>query len=125
MSPERWQQIKALLALALERDPRERAAFLDEACAGDAALRREVETLLDSYAPSEDFIESPAFEVMAESLAESTLVPGTSIGHYQIIKRLVSGGMGDIYLARDRRLERRVVINTLPKHFTRDTDRAH
>src|SRR6476660_4787995 len=124
MSPERWQQIKALLALALERDPRERAAFLDEACAGDAGLRRELETLLDSHAHSEDFIESPAFEVMAESLTESTLVPGTTIGHYQIIKRLVSGGMGDIYLAEDRRLERRVVIKTLPKHFTRDIDRV-
>ena len=125
MSPERWHQIKALLALALERNPRERAAFLDEACAGDTALRHELETLLDSHARSEGFIESPAFEVMAESLTESTLVPGTTIGHYQIIKRLVSGGMGDIYLAQDRRLERRVVIKTLPKHFTRDTDRVH
>ena len=118
MSPERWQQIKALLALALARDPRERDAFLDEACSGDTVLRRELETLLDSHARSEDFIESPAFEVMAESLTESTLVPGTTIGHYQIIKRLVSGGMGDIYLAEDRRLGRRVVIKTLPKHLS-------
>ena len=125
MSPERWQQIKALLALALERDPGERAAFLDEACAGDTVLRHEIETLLDSHARSGDFIESPAFEVMAGSLTESTLVPGTTIGHYQIIKRLVSGGMGDIYLAQDTRLERRVVIKTLPKHFTRDIDRVH
>src|SRR5690242_5051812 len=124
MSPERWQQIKALLASALDREPGERRAFLDEACAGDAALRRELETLLDSHGRSGDFIEAPAFEVMAESLTESTLKPGTSIGPYQIISRLGSGGMGDIYLAEDTRLGRKVVIKTLPNHFTRDLDRV-
>src|SRR5688572_17937348 len=100
MTPERWQQIKALLESAIERDPSTREAFLDEACAADPELRREVEVLLDSYARSGEFIESPAYAVMAESLAASDIVPGSAIGPYQIVNRLASGGMGEIYLDR-------------------------
>ena len=70
MTPERWQQIKALLEEALERAPPERDAFLNEACAGDFSLRAEVEALLDSHARSGDFIESPAYEVLAGSLTQ-------------------------------------------------------
>lgn len=124
MTPERWQQIKVLLESALERDPLERNAFLNEACAGDTALRSEVEALIDSNARAGDFIESPAFEVMAESLTESDLVPGYRIGSYQIIRRLGSGGMGDIYLAEDTRLGRKIVLKALPTHFTSDAERV-
>src|SRR5678816_1427526 len=98
MTPERWQQIKSLLEEALERDPREREAFLDGACEGDPGLRSEVEALIDSHARSGDFIESPAYEVLADSLTQTDLVPGKAIGPYEIIHRLGSGGMGDIYL---------------------------
>src|SRR6476646_7575205 len=101
MTPERWQQIKALLESALERDPRERAAFLHEACAADIALRSEVEALLDSHDRAGAFIESPAYEVMAESLTVNDLVAGQSLGPYQIISRLGAGAMGDVYLAED------------------------
>jgi serine/threonine-protein kinase len=124
MTPERWQQIKALLESALERDPLERNTFLNEACAGDTALRSEVEALIDSHARAEDFIESPAFEVMAESLTKSNLAPGCTIGSYQIISHLGSGGMGDIYLAEDKRLGRKVVLKALPSHFTSDQERV-
>jgi len=71
MTPERWQQIKALLESALERDPLERNAFLEEACASDVALRSEVEALIDAHARSGDFIESPAYEMLAGSLTQS------------------------------------------------------
>src|SRR6185295_4586813 len=98
MTPERWQQIKALLQEALERDLLQRKAFLDEACAGDPSLRAEVDALLDSHARSGDFIESPAYEVLADLLTQTDLVPGKAIGPYEIIHRLGSGGMGDIYL---------------------------
>ena len=110
MTPERWQQIKAVLEEALERDPHERESYLDEACAGDSALRAEVEALIDSHARSGNFIESPAYEVLADSLTQTDLVPGTSIGPYEIIRRLGSGGMGDIYLAEDTRLGRKVAL---------------
>jgi serine/threonine-protein kinase len=61
MTPERWQQIKTLLDSALERDLHEQTAFLDEACAGDTALRAEVEALIDSYGRAANFIEVPAY----------------------------------------------------------------
>src|SRR2546423_12430501 len=110
MTPERWQQIKALLESALERDPRERAAFLHEACAGDIALRSEGEALLDSYDRAGAFIESPAYEVLAGSFTANDLIPGQSLGPYQIISRLGAGGMGDIYLSADTRLGRKFAL---------------
>lgn len=124
MTPERWQQIKALLESAIERDPLARSAFLDEACAGDPALRNEVEALMDSHARAGDFIESPAYAVMADSLTGNDLAPGYAIGPYQIINRLAAGGMGDIYLAEDTRLGRKVVLKALPAAFTKDAERV-
>jgi serine/threonine-protein kinase len=124
MTPERWQQIKALLESAIERDPLARSAFFDEACAGDPVLRSEVEALIDSHAQAGEFIESPAYAVMAESLTGSDLVPGYAIGPYEIINRLAAGGMGDIYLAEDTRLGRKVVLKSLPTAFTKDTERV-
>ena len=124
MTPERWQQIKALLESALERDPLERSAFLNDACAGDTALRSEVDALLDSHARSGDFMESPAYAVMAGSLTDTDLVPGSAIGPYEVINRLGAGGMGEIYLAHDTRLGRKVVLKALPTAFTKDSERV-
>src|SRR5687767_2183340 len=124
MTPERWQQIKALLESAIERDPLARNAFLDEACAGDPALRSEVDALIDSHARAGEFIESPAYAVMADSLAGNDLIPGHAIGPYEIVNRLAAGGMGDIYLAEDTRLGRKVVLKALPTAFTKDAERV-
>ena len=124
MTPERWQQIKALLESALERDPLERNAFLKDACADDTALRSEVDALLDSHARSGDFMESPAYAVMAGSLTDTDLVPGSAIGPYEVISRLGAGGMGEIYLAHDTRLGRKVVLKALPTAFTKDSERV-
>ena len=124
MTPERWQHIKSLLHSALERDPAERDAFLAAACAGDEAMRQEVESLISAHEQAGDFIESPAFELMADSLGDKAdSLAGQSLGHYQVISLIGAGGMGEVYLAEDTRLGRKIALKILTTHFTRDSDR--
>ena len=123
MKAERWQQVEHLYHAALERGAEERAAFLAEACTGDESLRRDVESLLAYEDQAENFIESPALDVAAKMMAEeqgARVVAGQTIKHYQIISTLGAGGMGEVYLAEDTRLERRVALKFLSALFTQD-----
>src|SRR5215471_319948 len=122
MKPERWKQVDELLEAALERPEPERAAFLDQACAGDEELRREVESLLISDARPEALIESPLARVAADLFTDIPPKPGKGalIEHFEIISRIGAGGMGEVYLARDTRLGRRVALKLLPPSFTAD-----
>src|SRR5262245_62990755 len=113
---EQWPQIDKVFQAAVERAPEERAAFLDEACQGDQELRRAVEAMLASDELAESFIEAPAFAVAASMLAEhrtrslhNSLLDGT-ISHYRIVSLLGRGGMGEVYLARDINLGRKVAL---------------
>ncbi|MFZ0062930.1 MAG: serine/threonine-protein kinase, partial [Pyrinomonadaceae bacterium] len=122
MKSERWQQVENLYHLTLEKEVSERSVYLAGACAGDEGLRREVESLLAYEDRAADFIESPAFDVAAKILAagQAALVPGQTINQYTIISPLGAGGMGEVYLAEDTRLARRVALKFLPALFTQD-----
>ena len=125
MTPERWQKIESLLHDALGRAPADRGAFLDEACAGDEAMRKEVGSLLESSEQVQSFIESAAVEDAAALIAhkEGNSMLGRRIGSYQIISMLGEGGMGEVYLAQDTRLGRKAAIKLLPAFFTKDEER--
>ncbi len=130
MKPEHWQRLDQLFHAALERTPEERAAFLDEACAGDESLRKQVEALVAAHEEAGSFIESPAMEVEARGVAadqgsaEEELAIGKTVSHYRIIAPLGIGGMGQVYLAQDMTLGRKVALKLLPSEFTRNTDRV-
>ena len=115
MTPERWQQINALYHNALELDAKRQAAFLNQACAGDAELRDEVESLISSHDQAGSFITEPALKVAARVLAEdqATSLVGRSFSHYRIESLLGVGGMGEVYLAEDTKLDRKVAVKIL------------
>ena len=126
MNPERWQQIEQLFHSALGQDKGERAAFLAQACLGDERLHEEVESLLTSHDQATSFIEMPAGDAAAELLEErhTRLTPGTMVNRYKILSLLGKGGMGEVYLAEDTELHRRIALKMLPSNFTRDSDRV-
>jgi hypothetical protein len=122
MTPERWKRIEELLQSALERKPADRAAFLDEACAGDDVLRKDVESRLASNEQVASFLETPAIQYAAGLLdpERAPSVVGLAIGPYTILSLLGVGGMGEVYLAEDARLGRKVAIKLLPVSFSSD-----
>ena len=126
MTPERWQHIKTVFYGALACPPSERDSFLDSACAGDDAVRREVSELISAHGESDEFLSAPAFQLAARSLGRKpeALAPEQLISHYRIISSLGAGGMGEVYLAEDTRLRRRVALKLLPPSFTGETDRV-
>jgi serine/threonine protein kinase/TolA-binding protein len=125
MNAERWQQIDELLQSALARSPEERSAFLARACAEDELLRSEVESLIASHEDASNFLETPMSQIAAELLVngQGGLAVGQQIGPYKIMGPLGAGGMGEVYLAEDPRLGRKIALKLLPDYFTRDANR--
>jgi serine/threonine protein kinase len=132
MKPERWNKIESIFHKALEADESRRGAVIEESCAGDPELRREVESLLAHHSDSASFIEKPAFsgEVTASSVGPVTAVAaprpdlkGVAFGHYRILEEIGVGGMGQVFRALDTRLHRTVAIKLLPSTHVADPDR--
>lgn len=126
MTPEHWQHIKEIFHGALERPPGERESYIDSACGSDKETRREVSQLISAHVATGEFLAVPAFDVAAKSLTYSSrknLSQGESIRHYKVIRAIGTGGMGEVYLAEDTRLGRKVAIKLLRASFTTQTDR--
>ena len=123
MTPERWQQVKQIFQSAIERPPDERDAFLARACQDNPALRSEVESLISSHDQAGDSIEAMAAEAATEMLADERAIVDKQIGHYQVLNRIGRGGMGEVFLAQDTALGRKVALKLLRSEFTRNEER--
>src|SRR5688572_15115452 len=127
MDPQLWKQVDELFEQAMDQPPEKRKAFVAEASKGNAIVYEEVLSLLDAQSKAVEFMEGSAMSVAVGALAQelntvASLV-GQELGTYQIEKLLGAGGMGEVYLARDNKLDRMIALKILPWHFHADTDR--
>ena len=125
MTPERWQQIKHVFQSVIERPTPERAAYLEQACVSDPSLRSEVETLVFAHERAGDSVSALGAEVAATMLAqtEAGSIADQRLGPYQIIRQIGQGGMGEVYCARDTKLDRIVALKILPREVAADQER--
>jgi serine/threonine-protein kinase len=123
MTPERWEKVGRLFHSALEREGDDRAAHLQQACAGDDALRQEVESLLAQGKTADGLLDDSALGKMAAEIVgkqDGRSLLGTNLGSYQILSLLGAGGMGEVYRSRDIRLDRDVALKVLPAGLLAD-----
>ena len=118
MDADRWKKIKSLFDEALALKAPDRPAFLNDACGSDAELLAEVDRMLEAHESSESFLEAPAAGLVAGMIADNrTFSKGQTLGHYEILHKIGAGGMGEVYLARDGRLDRKVAVKVLSEQF--------
>lgn len=117
-----WRRVREIFEDAVRQPLEDRRRYVRQACGGEEQLLTEVESLLDSHERTDSFLETPAFVQISEETQphDNQLFPGQSLSHYEITKFIGSGGMGEVYLARDTRLNRNVAIKLLRASFLPD-----
>ena len=125
IKPDRWEELDRLFQAAIELEPRQRTDFIAAACSGDPILQEEIEALLRSDADAWSFLDEPALQMAAPFVADEQpqLSAGDQLGDYTIERLIGRGGMGEVYLAKDRVLNRQVALKLLPSEYTRDPGR--
>ena len=124
MNGGRWKRIEEIYHSALASPPERRAALLDELCLDDPDMRREVESLLEAREQAGSFLSASHLQDHIAQLAPETSLVGHTLGHYHILSAIGAGAMGEVYLARDTRLDRQVALKILPPRFTRSSERV-
>ena len=120
MNHAQWERLKDLFQAALDRPPSARRGWLREQCPDDPSIVREAEALLDAHETAAAFLEQPA---QIDPADLDTLAPGTRLGSYEIVAPLGAGGMGEVWKARDRKLDRDVAVKVLPARLAGDPAR--
>ena len=118
---DKWQKVREIFDGALRYKPEERRKFILQACGEDQTLLAEVESLFSSLGSADGFLETPAVGMVADVFESETkkLESGKKIGHYEIIKQIGAGGMGEVFLARDKKLDRQVAVKILNEQFSK------
>jgi hypothetical protein len=124
MRPAGWERVAEIYDAALARAADERAAFVADACGEDDDLRREVESLLSHASDASGFLETSALELAGRAIAARSpaSMVGRRLGQYEIVSLIGAGGMGEVYQARDTRLQRDVAIKCLPTAVASDAE---
>ena len=120
---ERWRKVEEIFQGALEREGDDRLRFIAEACAGDEDLRAEVESLLEHDRGAGEFLATPVVDTAAPGSGKDRSFIGHTLGSYQVLTQIGAGGMGEVYLAQDARLGRRVALKVLSRALYRDPQR--
>jgi hypothetical protein len=121
MADENWQKVRRIFKVALQKDPQARRSYILDACGDDKILLAEVESLVSSFEALNSFMETPGIEIIIgrPEVERKKLERGQCFAHYEIIGQIGTGGMGEVYLAEDKKLDRKVAIKILNQKFAR------